>query len=331
MEAANRIMSDTRTPTVSIIIPAYNTAGLIGQCLESVLSQTYADFEALVVNDGSPDTPELEKALAPFMDRIVYIKQENKRAAGARNTAIRQAKGEFLAFLDSDDGWLRHHLASQMKKFADDPSLDLVYANGIRIANPRRQVEFMERCPSYGTANFEALVVERCQISVSTVVVRKSAIVKAGGFDESLLRCDDYDMWLRAAFHGAKIGYGREVQARLNGGRPGSLGSSRVKMLEAYCLILDKALRTLPLSDAQHKLVSTRMSQIKAANLIEEGKLQLNQGRFEKARELFSEANKSVRQWKITLALLGLDIAPQATCRLIFAWNRVLNGFSALS
>jgi len=219
------------TPTVSIIMPAYNTAGLIKTSLVSVFAQTYSDFETIVVNDGSPDTPELEKVLAPYMDRIVYIRQPNKRAAGARNTAIRQARGEFLAFLDSDDAWLPDHLAAQMKKFAADPSLDLVYANGIRIADPRRQVEFMEVCPSQGTANFEALVVERCQISVSTVVVRKSALVRAGGFDENLPMCDDYDMWLRAAFYGAKIDYSREVHARLNGGRPGSLSQSRLKMI----------------------------------------------------------------------------------------------------
>jgi glycosyltransferase involved in cell wall biosynthesis len=322
-------MNDSRIPKVSIIIPAYNTANLIASCLDSVLSQTYSDFEVLVVNDGSPDTPELEKVLAPYMDRVVYIKQENKRAAGARNTAIRQARGEFLAFLDSDDTWLPHHLAAQMKRFTEDSSLDFVYGNGIRIADPRRQVEFMDVCPSHGTANFEALVVERCHISISTVVVRKSAIVKAGGFDEGLRMCDDYDMWLRTAFHGAKMGYGREVQARLNGGRPGSLSESRVKMLEAYLGILEKAIRTLPLNEAQHKLVSTRISELKARALVQQGKDQLREGRFDKARELFSEANRLHPEWKVSLTLRGLSIAPQATSRLLFAWSWVSDGFSA--
>src|SRR5215469_1331006 len=210
-------------PKVSIIMPAYNTAGLIGNCLNSVFAQTFTDFEVIVVNDGSPDTPELEKVLAPYMDRIVYIKQVNKRAAGARNTAIARARGEFLAFLDSDDSWLPEHLASKMKLFESDPSLDFVSGNGLRIADPTRQVEFMDACPCHGPLNFEALVAERCHISVSTVLVRRSAITKAGGFDETLARCDDYDMWLRTAFHGAKMAYTRDVQARLNGGRPGSL------------------------------------------------------------------------------------------------------------
>ena len=319
----------SETPKVSIIMPAYNTARLIKGSLDSVMAQTYSDFETIVVNDGSPDTPELEPVLAPYMDRIVYIKQENKRAAGARNTAIARAKGEFLAFLDSDDTWLPNHLASQMKKFDDDPSLDLVYANGLRIADPRRQVTFMDVCPSQGTANFEALVVERCQICVSTVVVRKSAIVKAGGFDEGLRMCDDYDMWLRAAFHGAKIGYGREVQARLNGGRPGSLSQSNVKMLQAYLEILERTSRNLPLKDEQRAVVSARMAQIRARTLVEQGKLELREGRSDRARELFSEAHKLRPDWKLSLALLGLSVAPNATSRLIFAWTRVLNGLSA--
>src|SRR5580658_951280 len=195
---------------VSIVIPSYNTAGLMANCLNSVFAQTYTNLETLVVNDGSPDTAELEKVLRPFMDRIVYLKQENKRAAGARNNAIRQARGEFVAFLDSDDTWMPDHLASQMQLFAADPSLGLTYSNGW-VGLPGEEREFMERCPSAGEATFGSLLVERCQIPISTVVARKQAIVKAGGFDEKLARCDDYDMWMRTAFHGAKIGYSRKL------------------------------------------------------------------------------------------------------------------------
>ena len=129
-------------PRVSIIIPSYNTARLIAACLDSIFAQTFQDFEAIVVNDGSPDTAELEKVLQPYLDRnsdrIVYIKQANKRAAGARNTAIARARGEFLAFLDSDDTWLPNHLESQMKQFEADPALGLVYANAVLIGDPTR-------------------------------------------------------------------------------------------------------------------------------------------------------------------------------------------------
>jgi glycosyltransferase involved in cell wall biosynthesis len=320
-------------PRVSIIIPSYNTARLIAACLDSIFAQTFQDFEAIVVNDGSPDTAELEQVLQPYLnrnpDRIVYIQQVNKRAAGARNTAIARARGEFLAFLDSDDTWLPNHLESQMKQFEADPALGLAYANAVLVGDPTRQIEFMEKCASAGEAGFEALVVERCQITVSTVVARKAAIVKAGGFDEGLARCDDYDMWLRTAFYGAKIGYNRQVQARLADGRPGSLGVSRAKMAEAYWSILEKADKNLPLNPAQRKLVRDRAAEIRARYLVEEGKNDLSARDFPKARERFSEANRYFRQAKLSLVLFGLKVAPNATSRLFTFLTQRHNGASA--
>jgi glycosyltransferase involved in cell wall biosynthesis len=311
-------------PKISVIMPAYNTAGLIAASLDSVLQQSFQDFEVLVVNDGSPDTPALEEVLTPYLEKIDYIKQENKRAAGARNTAIRQARGEFLAFLDSDDTWLPDHLSSQMKLFTEDPTLGLVYSNCFAFADSKLADEFMDRCPSQGPATFEALIVQHCQIPISPVVARKSAIVKAGLFDEGLVRCDDYDMWIRTAFHGGKIGYSRKVQARLNDGRPGSLGVSDVKMAEAYWIILEKAKRTLPLTDADREIVETRASEIRARYQVEEGKVCLREGKFDKAEEMFLQANTYLRSPKVSLVLLGLKIAPRATIKLVNLALRIL-------
>jgi len=312
-------------PKVSVIIPAYKTADLIADCLASVFAQTYTDFEVIVVNDGSPDTPELEEAIDPFRARIVYIKQENKRAAGARNDAIGRARGEFVAFLDSDDTWLPNHLSSQMQLLAGDPSLDLVYANALLVGDPEQEQEFMQRCPSDGQATFDALIAERCQIPISTVVVRRQALIDAGLFDEQLPRCDDYDMWVRAAFHGARIGYSRTVQARLLIGRPGSLGQSRSKMAEAYWNILEKLTRTLPLQDTQRAAVTARAAEVRAMYLLEEGKCKLAERKFDKARELIAGANRHLRRSSLSLAVLGLRIAPSATGRFVSFWLRARN------
>ncbi len=325
---ALQVSSPAPPVSVSVIIPSYKTAGLIAACLDSVFAQTYKDFEAIVVNDGSPDTAELEKVLAPYMDRIVYLKQENKRAAGARNNAIRHARGEFVAFLDSDDTWVPDHLASQMQLFAADPSLGVTYYNGW-VGLPGEEREFMERCPSSGEATFGSLLVERCQIPISTVVARKQAIVKAGMFDEKLARCDDYDMWVRTAFHGAKIAYTRKLQARMPVGRPGSLSQSRAKMAEGYSTILEKYKQTLPLQDADRKVVEKRAAEIRARYLLEEGKNKLEQGQFADARKLISEANGYFRKSSLSLTLLGLRVAPAATSKLISVWNRIRYGASA--
>ena len=316
-------------PKVSVIIPSYKTANLIAACLDSVFTQTYSDFEAIVINDGSPDTPELENVLQPYMDRIVYIKQENKRAAGARNNAIRRARGEFVAFLDSDDTWMPDHLSSQMHLFAEDPAIDLVYCDGILVGDGAQESQFMKVCPSTGEATFAALIVERCQIPISTVVARKRTLVDAGLFDEKLARCDDYDMWVRSAFSGARIRYSRKLGARLFVGRPGSLGQSRARMAEGYSIILEKYKRTLPLKDADRAVVEKRAAEIRARYLLEEGKCKLEERQFDKARELIAEANGYLRSSRLSLAVLGLSVAPGATAKLLSFWNRIRNRASA--
>ena len=308
-------------------MPSYNTASLISASLDSVFSQTFQDLEIVLVNDGSPDTPELERVLAPYQekhgDKIVYIRQQNKRAAGARNTAIRQARGKFLAFLDSDDVWLPMHLAEQMKMFEQSPDLDLVYCNALSVGDPTAPSEFMERCPSHGQADFQALASDRCQIPISTVVVRKDALDRAGLFDESLLRCDDFDMWLRAAFHGAKIAYTRKIQVQLNEGRPGSLGISRSGMSEAAWKIFDKAAKTLPLSKDDRVLVEKRSADFRALYFLEEGRFKLHQKQFDEARSCFKQANSYLRRPKLSFVLAGMAIAPGATGKLVSLLERV--------
>src|SRR5260370_36425543 len=104
--------SVNHAPSVSVILPAYNTASLIAEALDSVFVQNYRTFEVIVINDGSPDTEALEQALTPYLERIVYVAQRNRGPPRARNTGIRRARGEFLAFLDSDDRWTPEYLAS---------------------------------------------------------------------------------------------------------------------------------------------------------------------------------------------------------------------------
>src|SRR5690349_21377287 len=118
-------------PLVSVIIPAYNAAGFIGETLISVFAQTYSNYEVIVVNDGSPDTEELKKVLAPFRDRLTYLEQENKGPSAARNNAIGKARGEFVAFLDSDDNWLPDYLTEQIRFLSDEPGFDMVYSDAL--------------------------------------------------------------------------------------------------------------------------------------------------------------------------------------------------------
>ncbi len=191
---------------------------------------------------------------------------------------------------------------------------------------PGKEREFTKRCPSHGEATFSSLLVERCQIPISTVVARRDAIIKAGMFDETLLRCDDYDMWVRTAFHGAKIAYSTKVQARMPVGRPGSLSQSRAKMAEGYVTILEKYKTSLPLQPADRETVEKRARQIKAKYYLEEGKSKLDQREFAEARKALAQANEYYKKPSIGLTVFGLGIAPAATAKLVAFINKVRFG-----
>ncbi len=135
-------------------MPAYNAAPYIGETLDSVFAQTFIDYEVIVVNDGAPDTLELERALVPYKSRIRYIKQENLGAGAARNEGLRAAQGEFIAFLDADDLWLPNYLEEQLK-FIRANDFDLVCADAMHFGDSplagRTYMEaFMETAPVEG-------------------------------------------------------------------------------------------------------------------------------------------------------------------------------------
>ena len=157
-EVKPRDIHPATTPTVSVIIPAYNAAKFIGEALDSVFTQTFTSHEVIVVNDGSHDTDELERELKRYPEALRYIKQENQGAAAARNTGLRAAAGEFVAFLDADDTWLPDFLEKQME-FLKRSKADLVYADALLSGeSPLAGRTFMEMEPSRGDVTPENLL-----------------------------------------------------------------------------------------------------------------------------------------------------------------------------
>lgn len=316
-------------PKVSVIMPSYNTAALIGDALNSVFAQDYRDFEVIVINDGSPDTPALERVLEAYHERIVYLKQENRRACGARNNGIQYARGEYLAFLDSDDSWMRTYLRTQMQHLENDPALDMIYCDCLIDGTGRRAGKtHMQICPSDGPATFESILLERCQAPISATVVRRQTLMKAGLFDERLAMCDDFEMWLRLAYCGARIAYYPDVLARISIGRPDSLSASNLKMLAALVTILTNVQAEWKLSAEQQALLSRKLDQTQALVALERGKESLKHGQFDEARVLLQQANTRLGRGKLKLALLGLRIAPGLTALAVRSWER-LQGSSA--
>lgn len=298
-------------PEVSVIIPAFKVAEFIEETLQSVLSQTFTNFEVIIVNDGSPDTPELEKVLQPFKQRIRYEEQPNKGAGAARNTALRMARGRYVAFLDGDDVWYPHYLEEQLKLMSSDGGYDLVYSNARIIGNsPWEGKTFMDRDPSNGPATFEALIGERCLVITSGVLARREPIITVGLFDESLRNSQDFDLWVRLAKHAnAKINYHRQVllEHRVHAG---SLASDGIKSVEGELKVLKKVSEWDDLSVQERKTLEATIALREASVSIDRAKRSLSQGEFDAAEKSFRFANDYYRSPKLTAVLVWLRISP---------------------
>ena len=303
------------SPAVSVIVPAYNTARFISETLQSVFAQTFRDYELIIINDGSPDTEDLKRVIGPYRHRIVYIEQENRGIAGARNTGIRAARGEYVAFLDSDDCWLPKLLEDQLSLLRQEPPADLVYADaavfGERVAGTPT---CMERCPSEGPVTLESLLAERCQVITSTVVARRQAVIDAGLFDESFHEAEDFELWLRLAHCGGSIRYQYKVLARYRI-RPGSLSSSDENMSLSLIEVLENFEKTFDLASGTRAVLRQRLERERAFLALTRGKEYLYKGEFAQASHSLEKANAFFRSAKLRATLLGLRIAPRLTAR----------------
>ena len=301
---------------MSIIIPAYKVAPFINETLESVFCQDLDDFEVIVVNDGSPDTPELEAALAPYRDRITYLKQSNLGAGAARNTGLRSAKGKYVAFLDGDDIWLPTFLTEQIRFLQSGDGFDLVYADSEHFGSAgSSRTTFMALNPSQGNATFETLVTSKCSVLTSTVLARRDLILRVGLFDESIANSQDFDLWVRLVKDAkARISYQDKVLGRRRL-YEGSLASDSLKSLRGEITVLNKLSRRNDLSRSESAIINTTLTLRKATADRMQGKRSLQAGDFAAAYSSFQSANRVLKSWKLMLVMWGLRWAPGFTQR----------------
>ena len=184
-------MTPKSQPDISVIIPAFNRAHTLPKALDSVLSQTLKPREIIVVDDGSTD--ETNAVLANYPG-LCIISQDNRGVSAARNVGIEKAGGEWLAFLDSDDEWLKEKLEKQWDAICIDDKL-ICHTEEIWIRNGQR-VNPMKKHKKFGGMIYERCL-PLCVISPSSVMIHRSVFEDVGVFDESLEVCEDYDLWLR--------------------------------------------------------------------------------------------------------------------------------------
>lgn len=188
-------MNTPANPLVSIVTPTYNRADFIEQAVNSVLAQTYANFELLIVDDGSTDNTRdlLEPVLAD--SRVRYFHQENQGQSVARNLALSEAKGDFVCFLDSDNYWPAEKLEKQVELFRGQPDYDVIYGDIIVIDETGKEVT-RKNMSRYSGHIARYMIRDNC-VSMNTAMARRRCFNELGAMSGQRRVADDYDLWLR--------------------------------------------------------------------------------------------------------------------------------------
>ena len=215
-------------PKVSVVIPTCDRIETLPRSLDSVINQTFSDWELIVVDDGSTDGTD-EMILRDY-PAVRLHRQENTGVSAARNAGVALTSGEWIAFLDSDDAWLPEKLERQLSVLANEPELRLSHTNEIWIRNGKRVNQPKEYAKSGGDIYRRCLPL--CCICPSSVLLRRDLFDEIGGFDEILPVCEDYDLWLRITAR-EPVHYLDEALVRKYGGHKDQL-STTVWGLDRY-------------------------------------------------------------------------------------------------
>jgi glycosyltransferase involved in cell wall biosynthesis len=303
-------------PAVSVIIPAYNVTAFIADALDSLRAQTFRDFETILVNDGCPDSANLERVLEPYRGEIVYIRQENQGVAAARNTALRAARAPLVALLDPDDMWEAEYLEVQTGALAARPEAGVACANVTFVGETRFEGQtFLDMFPDRGEINFCRLLSQHCRI-FSSVTARRELILQAGLFDPELRSAEDLHLWLRLAHLGTRFIRTHRPLIRYRA-RPDSLSNDPSRIGPNVLRVYRNLAETLDLNEPDRACLEEAIRREEANLDFHLGKKALYAGRNQEAQERLGRANGVMRSRKIALGLLALRIAPGLLHKLV--------------
>jgi len=188
-----------KEPAISVIMPCYNESSRIAEGVHSVFNQTFTSLELIVVDDGSKDDSlEVLEVLSSKYDGLRFISQPNKGAGPARNRGLKEARGQYIAFLDADDTWHPECLEKLHDRLESSPDAALVYCGWQNKGLSENKCKpFVP--PDYEQADKVEILLRGCRWPIHAALTRRSAIEAAGGFNEAWTSCMDYDLWLHIA------------------------------------------------------------------------------------------------------------------------------------
>lgn len=225
-----------QSPLVSVVIPTYNRAKVVERALKTAFAQTYRNLEIIVVDDGSTDNTET--ALTPYQDRIRYYYQKNQGASAARNRAIQESRGKYIAFLDSDDEWLPAKIEKQVALLESRPDLSFV---ACLATNERRTYTGYDD----HDRQFLKFIVQPFTQNMTRYVVRRECFEKHGLFDTSIHGPEDWELWLRLLQQGCRFGFVPDVLMIYTTSED-AISSRPYAMLAGEKIIRERYVDTLP-------------------------------------------------------------------------------------
>lgn len=264
-------------PAVSVITPAWNAAAHVSATIDSVRRQTFTDWEMVVVDDGSTDgTVGLVCGYSALDPRIRLVRQTNAGPSAARNRAMREARGRFFAFLDSDDLWHPEFLQAQIEIFERHPDTGLVTGNGLFLGGPFDGMPTRPITPGAPVLPLTDIIANERAIFIMTVI-RRAVFDTIGGFDEAQWTSEDYDFWIRSAVAGFIVRRNPRPLG-LYRVRGDSLSRDRVRMIRGMLLTFGKARPHCREGSPERHALETQVARFESELLLEEGKAALECG-----------------------------------------------------
>ncbi len=304
----------TTFPKVSVIICAYNTALYIAETLDSVLAQTYQDFEIILINDGSPDN--LEDVLQPYYDKIIYFKQPNGGLSAARNAAIKSARGKYLTLLDSDDVWLPNYMETMVSLMETNPSVDLYYPNALLFGEHNLSGKlFQDIYPSTRPVTIEGMLKHDC-CPFGAVIFKREILATVGMFDETLRSAEDLDLWLRMLQNGYHLDFTEEVLIKYRK-RTDSLSGGSTHFFDQVIKVLEKFQKSEYSTFNQESLAAEFVSRLEADRDLVKAKQEILANDFTNAIKHIINIFAIRPSLKLKLIITGLLLSPRTVAWLL--------------
>jgi glycosyltransferase involved in cell wall biosynthesis len=279
----------------SVIIPTYNRASFIAKAVDSVLRQSFNDYEIVVVDDGSTDTTR--QALQQYGERITVVHQANSGVSAARNRGIGNANGKWIAFLDSDDEWKENYLARQVENIRSNPNVIAFITNAVNIhpggvSHTHFQNTILKR---FGARTFIRIkrpfraIMNHPHWYLQSMVVRRDILLRTGLFDTSLTIAEDLDVIARLALEG-QFGFDKEVLVKIyRRTEPASYLSSAAGTVQG-CKSFAKVFVDLRRDRRLRPVERLTLAKVSSANQRKLGNLLLAQADARQARASYKQA-----------------------------------------